>query len=96
VKDLLHKIQDNLYKKAIDFRKKNTFQANSKKEFIKLIETGGFVYAHWDGTSETEELIKKLTKATIRCLPLDAKNELGTCLFSGNPSKKRVLFAKNY
>ena len=61
-----------------------------------MIETGGFVYAHWDGTSETEEIIKKQTKATIRCIPLDTKNELGTCVFSGNPSKKRVLFAKNY
>jgi prolyl-tRNA synthetase len=96
VGDLLEKIQSNLYKKALDFRKKKTFQANSKDEFVKLIESGGFIYAHWDGTSETEELIKKQTKATIRCIPLDTKEEVGTCLFTGKPSYKRVLFAKNY
>ena len=96
VEDLLKKIQENLYKNALDFRKNKTFQANSKEEFIKLIEYGGFVYAHWDGTSETEELIKKQTKATIRCIPLDTKMEEGVCLFTGKPSHKRVLFAKNY
>ena len=69
---------------------------NSKDEFVKLIKKGGFVYAHWDGTSKTEELIKQETKATIRCIPLDVKKEAGVCLFSGKPSAMRVLFAKNY
>jgi prolyl-tRNA synthetase len=96
VEHLLEEIQDNLYKKAFTFREEKTFKADSKEEFIKLIKEGGFVYAHWDGTSETEELIKQQTKATIRCIPLDAKQESGICLFTGNPSNMRVLFAKNY
>ena len=96
VSDLLEDIQQNLYEKALDFRNKRTFITDSKDEFIKLIEEGGFVYAHWDGTPETEQLIKKQTKATIRCIPLDKKEEKGVCLFSGKPSHKRVLFAKNY
>ena len=96
VDQLLHDIQDNLYKKALSFREKKTFIADSKDEFIKLIKEGGFVYAHWDGTSETEELIKQKTKATIRCIPIDVKEEAGVCLFSGKPSAMRVLFAKNY
>jgi prolyl-tRNA synthetase len=96
VEHLLEKIQDNLYKKALTFREEKTYKADSKDEFKKLTEQGGFVYAHWDGTSETEELIKQETKATIRCIPLDAKGEDGVCLFSGNPSSKRVLFAKAY
>ena len=93
---LLEDIQNNLYKKALTFRNKRTFKANSKDEFVKLIEQGGFVYAHWDGTNETEQIIKQETKATIRCIPLGAKAEKGFCLFSGAPSDKRVLFAKNY
>ena len=96
VEHLLENIQDNLYKKALTYREEKTYKADSKEEFIKLIEKGGFVYAHWDGTSETEELIKQDTKATIRCIPLDAKQEDGVCLFSGKPSDKRVLFAKAY
>ncbi len=96
VENLLEQIQDNLYKKALAFREEKTYKTDSKDEFNKLIEQGGFVYAHWDGTSETEELIKQETKATIRCIPLDAKGEGGVCLFSGNPSSKRVLFAKAY
>ena len=96
VEHLLEQIQDNLYKKALTFREEKTYKADSKEEFVKLIEMGGFVYAHWDGTSETEELIKQETKATMRCIPLDAKKEDGVCLFSGNPSDKRVLFAKAY
>ena len=94
--NLLEEIQNNLFKKALTFRNKKTYKANSKDEFVKLIEQGGFVYAHWDGTNETEQLIKQETKATIRCIPLDAKEEKGVCLFSGAPSDKRVLFAKNY
>jgi len=96
VEHLLEKIQENLYQKAIDFREEKTYKADSKDEFVKLINQGGFVYAHWDGTSETEELIKKETKATIRCIPLDAVEEEGVCLFTGKPSNKRVLFAKAY
>ncbi|MBT5749981.1 MAG: proline--tRNA ligase, partial [Flavobacteriales bacterium] len=96
IEHLLENIQDNLYKKALTYREERTYKADSKAEFIKLIEKGGFVYAHWDGTSETEELIKKETKATIRCIPLDVKMENGVCLFSGKLSDKRVLFAKAY
>ena len=96
VKYLLDDIQNNLYKKALNFRDERTFVANSKEEFISLVKEGGFVYAHWDGTAETEELIKQKTKATIRCIPLDNKQESGSCLFTGKPSKMRVLFAKNY
>jgi len=96
VKNLLDDIQENLYNKAFDFRKKNTFIADSREDFIELINKGGFVYAHWDGTSETEELIKQQTKATIRCIPLGIEEESGVCLFTQKPSKTRVLFAKNY
>jgi len=96
VEHLLEQIQDNLYKKALTYREEKTFKADSKEEFKKLIKQGGFVYAHWDGTSETEELIKQETKATIRCIPLDEKKESGVCLFSGKPSGQRVLFAKAY
>ena len=96
IKDMLSNIQDNLFKKALSFRKKNTYKTDSKEDFIKLIKKGGFVYAHWDGTSETEELIKRETKATIRCIPLQSIKEEGVCLFSGKPSSKRVLFAKSY
>ena len=67
-----------------------------KRRFYQLIKKGGFVYAHWDGTSETEELIKQETKATIRCIPVAAKPESGVCIFTGKPSTMRVLFAKNY
>jgi prolyl-tRNA synthetase len=96
VEQLLEQIQENLYEKALTFREEKTYKTDSKDEFKKLIEQGGFVYAHWDGTSEVEELIKQETKATIRCIPLDTKEEDGVCLFSGNPSRKRVLFAKAY
>ena len=96
VEHLLSQIQDNLYKKALTFREEKTCKADSKKEFVKLINEGGFVYAHWDGTSETEELIKQETKATIRCIPLEKTEESGECVFSGKPSNQRVLFAKSY
>jgi prolyl-tRNA synthetase len=96
VEHLLDKIQDNLYEKALSFREEKTYKADSKEEFLKLIENGGFVYAHWDGSSETEELIKQETKATIRCIPLDVKKEDGVCIFTGNYSSNRVLFAKAY
>ena len=96
VENLLHKIQKNLFDKANDFREENTFKADSYKEFKELIEKGGFVYAHWDGTSETEEIIKNDTKATIRCIPENSEINEGKCILSGKKSKQRVLFAKAY
>ncbi len=93
--NLLDKIQDNLYKKAATFREEKTHVANTLDEFKEYIKEGGFVYAHWDGNSDTEESIKKETKATIRCIPLENQEE-GKCIFSGAPSKRRVLFAKSY
>ena len=96
VENFLEDIQHNLYSKACDFRKNNTFYVNSKTEFIDKINEGGFVYAHWDGCSKTEELIKQETKATIRCIPLSSEKESGVCLFSGNKSDRRVLFSKAY
>ena len=96
VENLLHKIQKNLFDKAIDFREENTFKADSYEEFKLLIEKGGFVYAHWDGTSETEEIIKNETKATIRCIPLKNNEGEGECIYSKNKSNQRVLFAKAY
>ena len=94
---MLDSIQENLFEKAKNFNKKNTFIVNTKDEFKKAIKKGGFVYAHWDGSRETEEKIKNETKATIRCIPLSTNNiESGICLFSGKKSKRRVLFAKNY
>ena len=97
VSNLLEEIQDNLFQKAIDFRAEHTTSVYNFKEFKTAIANkGGFVSAHWDGTEETEDKIKDLTKATIRCIPNDAKEEIGTCVFSGKPSSKRVLFAKAY
>ena len=97
VSNLLEEIQDNLFQKAIDFRTEHTTSVYNFEEFrIAIANKGGFVSAHWDGTEETENKIKDLTKATIRCIPNDAKEEIGTCVFSGKPSSKRVLFAKAY
>ena len=96
VNDILEDIQKNLFNNAQKFREDNTFYVDSKEEFIDRIDKGGFVYAHWDGTSETEELIKQKTKATIRCIPLNSIKEQGNCLFSGNKSEMRVIFAKAY
>ena len=96
VEDLLNKIQKNLFDKANNFREENTFNADSYEEFKELIERGGFVYAHWDGTSETEEIIKNETKATIRCIPETSEINEGKCVFSEKKSKQRVLFAKAY
>ena len=97
VSNLLEEIQDNLFQKAIDFRAEHTTSVYNFEEFKTAIANkGGFVSAHWDGTEETEDQIKDLTKATIRCIPNDAKEEIGTCVFSGKPSSKRVLFAKAY
>lgn len=97
VEHLLNQIQDNIYKKALDFREENTYRADTWEEFNKILdEKGGFIYAHWDGTPETEQKIKELTKATIRCIPLNNKQEAGNCVLTGNPSTQRVLFARAY
>ncbi|TCP23690.1 prolyl-tRNA synthetase [Tenacibaculum skagerrakense] len=95
--DLLNKIQENLYSKALSYRDNHVTEVNSFEEFKEVIENkGGFVSAHWDGTEETEEKIKELTKATIRCIPNDAIEEEGICVLTGAKSSKRVLFAKAY
>jgi prolyl-tRNA synthetase len=94
---LLGEIQDNLYKKALERRENMTHHAASYEEFKKILdEKGGFVYAHWDGSAETEEKIKEETKATIRCIPLNNKPEKGTCIYSGKPSDQKVIFARAY
>ncbi|WP_367914267.1 proline--tRNA ligase [Leadbetterella sp. DM7] len=93
---LLDDIQSNIYNKALKFRKEHTFKVDTWEEFTRQIEEGGFLLAHWDGTSETEEKIKELTKATIRCIPLDFTEEEGCCVYSGQPSRGRVIFAKAY
>jgi prolyl-tRNA synthetase len=97
VSALLEEIQENLFQKAIGFRTEHTTSVDNFEDFKTTIKNkGGFVSAHWDGTAATEDKIKELTKATIRCIPNDAKEEIGTCVFSGKPSSKRVLFAKAY
>ena len=96
IKHLLENIQSNLYKKALSRTEEKTYKADTFKAFKDLIEKGGFVWAHWDGTNETEEKIKQQTKATIRCIPLEKTEELGECVYSGKQSKQRVLFAKAY
>lgn len=97
VNDLLEQIQADLFSKALDYRNTHITEVNSFEEFKEVLdEKAGFVSAHWDGTAATEEKIKDLTKATIRCIPLDAVEEAGVCVFTGNPSSKRVLFAKAY
>ncbi|GAA3750343.1 MULTISPECIES: proline--tRNA ligase [Flavobacterium] len=97
VNNLLEQIQVDLFTKALDYRNTHITEVNSFEEFKEVLEgKGGFLSAHWDGTAETEEKIKELTKATIRCIPLDAVEEAGTCVFTGKPSSKRVLFAKAY
>ncbi len=97
IKNLLDEIQVNIYNRALAFRNENMREANSWNEFVTMLdEKGGFISAHWDGTSETEEKIKEQTKATIRCIPLDNKLENGKCVLTGEPSKQRVLFARAY
>jgi prolyl-tRNA synthetase len=97
IKNLLDEIQENIYKKAFEFRKNSTYIVNDWETFKTKIEEGGFLMCHWDGTSETEEKIKNETKATIRCIPLeDVMEEEGTCVYSGKPSKRRVIFARSY
>ena len=90
-------IQDALFNKALDYRNSHITEVNTFEEFKSILkEKGGFISAHWDGTPETEEKIKELTKATIRCIPLDAKEEEGKCVLTGKSSNRRVLFAKAY
>lgn len=96
VAHMLEQIQTNLYQKALDFREKNTYVIDTWDEFKDQIEKGGFLYAHWDGTSETEQLIKEETKATIRVIPLENRSEPGVCVYSGKPSAFRVIFARAY
>ncbi len=95
---LMDTIQENIYNKAAKFRDENTYKVDTWEEFEKKIEEGGFLLCHWDGTKETEEKIKELTKATIRCIPTDTYvcEEEGKCIFSGKPSKRRVIFARAY
>ncbi|HPH83215.1 MAG TPA: proline--tRNA ligase [Flavobacteriales bacterium] len=94
---LLEQIQENLYTRALDFRTEKTHTADNWDEFVELLDgPGGFIYAHWDGTSETENKIKEMTKATIRCIPLNNKQETGKCILTGNPSTQRVIFARAY
>ena len=96
VKALLEEIQTNIYKKALAHRQEMTRTVDSYDEFKKEIEKGGFILAHWDGTTETELKIKEETKATLRCIPLDGDTTPGVCMVTGRPSKQRVIFARNY
>ncbi len=97
VEGLMEDIQKNLYKKAIDFRSTHTTDVENYDQFKQVLEEkGGFVLAHWDGTAATEERIKNETKATIRCIPLDDDNEPGSCMVTGKPSARKVLFARAY
>jgi prolyl-tRNA synthetase len=94
---LLDEIQKNIYRKAAEFKKNNTFYVDEWDEFVKILDNqGGFIMAHWDGTPATEEKIKDETKATIRCIPVNSPEEAGKCIYSGKPSARRVLFARSY
>lgn len=94
---LLAEIQQAIYNKALAYRDSHITTVNTWDEFVSVLnEKGGFVSAFWDGTGETEDAIKEKTKATIRCIPLDSKEEEGVCVFSGKPAKQRVLFAQAY
>ncbi len=97
INDLLEQIQSDLFNKALEYRDTHITEVNSFEEFKEVLENkGGFISAHWDGTPETEEKIKDLTKATIRCMPLNGDNQEGSCMFTGKLSARRVLFAKAY
>jgi prolyl-tRNA synthetase len=98
VAQLLLDIQENLFQRAKSFRSQKTTKVDTFDDFKALVDSDipGFISAHWDGTSETEIAIKEITKATIRCIPFDQEVEEGTCIYSGKPSTKRVLFAKSY
>jgi prolyl-tRNA synthetase len=97
IKQLLKDIQTNLFERAKTYRAEHTTKVDDFETFKKVLdEKGGFILAHWDGTTETEEKIKELTKATIRCIPLDSKPENGTCILTGKTSTQRVMFARAY
>lgn len=97
IQSLLLEIQDAIYQKAVAFKEANTHKVDTWEEFVDVIDNKhGFALAHWDGTDETEAKIKALTKATIRCIPLNNEQETGTCIHTGKPSKERVVFAKAY
>ena len=96
VATLLDDIQKNIFQKALNYRKEHTITVDTNEEFKEKIEDGGFILAHWDGTSETEERIKAETKATIRCIPLNGDMTPGKCMVTGKPSPQRVLFARAY
>ncbi len=94
---LMDEMHDNIYQRALAFREEHTTYVDTYDEFKRVLaDKGGFIYAHWDGTAETEQAIKEETKATIRLIPLDAPEEPGTCIYSGKPSKRRVVFAVAY
>ena len=94
--NLLEDIQNNIYTKALNYRNSRMIEVDTYEEFKEKIEEGGFILAHWDGTTETEERIKEETKATIRCIPLDGDKTPGKCMVTGKPSAQRVIFARNY
>ena len=96
VAELLEQIQENIFKKALAHREEMTRTVETYDEFKVEIEKGGFILAHWDGTTETEEKIKEETKATIRCIPLEGDKTPGKCMVTGKPSAQRVIFARNY
>lgn len=97
IENLLSQIQENIYETALNSREEKTHRADTWEEFVDLLDNkGGFIYAHWDGSTETEEKIKELTKATIRCIPMDNPVEEGQCILTGKPSGQRVLFARAY
>ena len=97
IEGLMAEIQENIYKKALAYRESMITKVDTWEEFKRVLdEKGGFLSAHWDGTVETEVAIKEATKATIRCIPVDAVDEEGVCVFSGRPSHRRVLFARSY
>ena len=96
ISQLLDEIQHNLFQKAADFRASMTRRVDTWDDFKVEIEKNGFLLCHWDGTIETEERIKEETKATIRCIPFDAPDEEGRCIYSGRPSHRRVVFARSY
>jgi len=94
--ELMDTIQQNIFQKALDHRTANTRTVDSYEEFKVEIEKGGFLLCHWDGTPETEELIKNETKATIRCIAMDGDKTPGNCMVTGKPSIQRVIFARSY
>jgi prolyl-tRNA synthetase len=97
VEATLEEMQKTIFEKALNFRNSMITKVDSWEEFKEVLENkGGFILAHWDGTTETEVAIKEATKATIRCIPFDSVDEDGVCVFSGKPSKRRVLFARSY